>query len=88
MLVVTDLYEHFVFDDAHLRTTNLLYNPVIGAWRGLHLDGNPGISNIQPLLDNTGFGAGDRVDLQATNVSCTDVAALEAKGMTVSSACS
>jgi hypothetical protein len=39
------------------------------------------------LLDNTGLGAGDTVYLQFTNVSCTDVAALEAKGVTVLSDC-
>ncbi len=54
---------------------------------GLGLDTNPGLSNIQPLLDNTGLGAGDRVFLQLTSVSCTDVAALQAKGVTVFSDC-
>ncbi len=45
------------------------------------------ITNIQSLLDNTGLGAGDTVYLQSTNVSCTDVAALQAKGVTVQSDC-
>ena len=40
---------------------------------------DPDLSNIQPLLDNTGLGAGDIVYLQSTNVSCTDVAALRAR---------
>jgi hypothetical protein len=53
----------------------------------LGLFDNPGLSNIQPLLDNTGFGAGDVVGLSGTNVSCTDVALLEAKGVTVESDC-
>ena len=53
----------------------------------LLLDGNPALSNIQPLLDNTGLGAGDAVDLRLTSVSCTDVAALEAKGVAVTSDC-
>jgi len=46
---------------------------------------NPDLTDIQPLLDNTGLGAGDTVYLQATSVSCTDVAALQAKGVTVQS---
>ena len=46
-----------------------------------------GLRNIQPLLDNTGLGAGDTVDLSVTSVSCTDVAALEGKGVTVTSDC-
>ncbi len=54
----------------------------------LWLNDNPGLANIQPLLDNTGLGAGDRVLLISTNVSCTDVAALEAKGARVESGCS
>ena len=51
---------------------------------GLRLYNNP-ISDIQPLLDNTGLGAGDTVDLRSTSVSCADVTALEAKGVTVRS---
>ena len=50
------------------------------------LSNNP-ISDIQPLVDNTGLGVGDSVHLYNTNVSCADVAALEAKGVLVSSAC-
>jgi len=53
----------------------------------LRLDNNPDLADIQPLLDNTGLGAGDRVYLASTGVSCTDVAALEAKGVTVQSDC-
>jgi len=45
----------------------------------LRLQRNPDLSNIQPLLDNTGLGAGDIVYLQGTNVSCADVAALRAR---------
>jgi hypothetical protein len=41
----------------------------------------------RPLLDNTGLAAGDIVWLGSTGVSCTDVAALEAKGVTVQSDC-
>ena len=49
----------------------------------LALNNNPDLSNIQPLLDNTGLGAGDEVDLSSTNVSCADVDALIAKAVTV-----
>ena len=55
--------------------------------RVLELSGNTGLTNLQALLDNTGLGAGDRVSLILTNVSCTDVAALEAKGVDVESEC-
>ena len=54
---------------------------------GLGLNNNPNLTDIQPLLDNTGLGAGDTVFLSNTNVSCTDVAALQAKGVTVESDC-
>jgi hypothetical protein len=51
---------------------------------GLRLYNNS-ISHIQPLLDNTGLGAGDTVDLRSTSVGCSDVTALGAKGVTVRS---
>ena len=54
----------------------------------LFLFNNSALTNIQPLLDNPGLGAGDRVDLQSTSVSCLDVAALRAKGVVVVSDCS
>ncbi len=62
----------------------------------LDLSNNPDLSNIQPLVDNTGLGrpvpttfgfVGRFVGLRATNLSCTDVAALEAKGVAVDSDC-
>ena len=62
----------------------------------LNLSNNPDLSNIQPLLDNTGLGrpvpttfgpVRRSVRLGGTNVSCTDVAALEAKGVRVTSDC-
>ena len=56
--------------------------------RPIKLEGNPNLSNIQPLLDNTGLGTGDRVFLRNTNVSCADVTSLRANGVTVDSACS
>ena len=55
--------------------------------RFLHLDNNPDLTDIQPLLDNTGLGEGDTVDLTGTSVSCTDVTALRARGVTVVSPC-
>jgi Leucine-rich repeat (LRR) protein len=48
---------------------------------------NSGLSDIQPLLDNPGLGAGDIAYLMQTNVTCTDVALLEAKGVDVNSDC-
>ena len=54
---------------------------------GLGLNNNPNLTDIQPLLDNTGLGADDHVNLESTSVSCTDVAALQAKGVTVESDC-
>ena len=45
------------------------------------------ITDIQPLLNNAGLGAGDTVHLRSMSVSCADVAALEAKGVTVTSDC-
>ena len=52
--------------------------------RWLYLSDNPNLTDIQPLIDNGGFG---RVELQNTNVGCADVAALEAKGVIVESEC-
>jgi hypothetical protein len=65
----------------------------IGALRGLSdlrtltLHENPDLSDVQPLLDNTGFASGGSVDLRATSVSCDDVAALRALGVAVISDC-
>ena len=49
----------------------------------LDLSDNPNLSNIQPLLNNTVLGADDFANLINTNVSCTDVALLMAKGVRV-----
>ena len=51
--------------------------------RVLGLGRNLNVSDIGPLLNNTGLGVGDNVDLRGTSVSCGDVAALEAKGVVV-----
>ena len=50
---------------------------------GLDLRFNAELSDIQPLLDNPGLGAGDRVEVRFTRVSCRDAALLEAKGVVV-----
>ena len=57
------------------------------ALASLTLDDNIDLSNIQALLDNTGLAAGDNVGLTSTAVDCIDVAALQAKGVTVTSDC-
>ena len=54
---------------------------------GLDLRSNPALTDIRPLLDNSGLGASDTVILTGTSVSCADVALLEAKGATVESDC-
>lgn len=53
----------------------------------LSLANNPGLANIQPLINNPGLDAGDAVDLTGTAVTCPDVASLAAKGVTVVSDC-
>ena len=55
--------------------------------RSLDLSGNLDLSDIQPLLSNTGLTASATVGLANTSVSCGDVAALEAKGVVVNSEC-
>ncbi len=49
----------------------------------LGLANNPDLTDIQPLLDNTGFGAGDEVRFGNSEVSCGDLAELAAKGVGV-----
>lgn len=56
--------------------------------RQLHLDGNQGLVDIRALPENTGLGSDDQVSLEGTGVDCADVAALEAKGVAVTSDCS
>lgn len=70
-------------------------NPIsdISSLRGLtsltelHVHDLPDLSNIEPLLNNTGLGAGDDVELRGMMVSCEDVALLADKGVTVTSDC-
>ena len=49
----------------------------------LALDNSRDLINIQPLLVNAGLGEGDEVDLRFTWVSCSDVAALQGRGVTI-----
>ena len=51
----------------------------------LNLSNNPNLTTIQPLLDNTGLGTGDTVNLSDVDpaLPCADVALLQAKGVTV-----
>jgi Leucine-rich repeat (LRR) protein len=53
----------------------------------LDLRGNVQLVNIQPLLFHPTLGEGDGVRLEGTGVGCMDVAALQAKGVTVFTTC-
>jgi internalin A len=53
----------------------------------LDLRGNMQLRDIQPLLFHPTLGEGDGVRLEGTGVSCTDVAALQARGVTVFTTC-
>jgi hypothetical protein len=55
--------------------------------RTLDLTGNARLSDVGPLLANPGIGSGAIVRLHSTSVSCADIAALEAKGVTVQNNC-
>jgi Leucine-rich repeat (LRR) protein len=59
----------------------------ITSLRVLSLWGNQDLADIQPLLDNTGLGGGDTVDLSGTMVSCTSIQALRARGVVVFPSC-
>jgi len=75
-----------------LRNLNLGWNSIsdisalsgLTSLLGIDLSYNPGLTDIQPLLDHPGLGLNGSVDLRSTNVSCTDVAALEAKAHVIS----
>jgi Leucine Rich repeats (2 copies)/Leucine rich repeat len=74
-----------------LTTLRVYNNPItdIGAMRGmtnlseLHVHDLPDLESIQPLVDNTGLGRGDRVILNRSNVPCSDVRALKDNGVLV-----
>ena len=78
-----------------METLRLYNNPIsdISSLRGLtsltelHVHDLPDLSNIEPLLNNTGLGAGDRVILMNSNISCADAAALRGNGVSVDSEC-
>lgn len=53
----------------------------------LRLTANPALADVQPLIDNTGLGAGDKVNVQNTAVTCDEVADLRAEGVTVLTNC-
>ena len=50
---------------------------------GLDLRFNPGLRNIEALMENPGLGEGDVVELRHTDVSCADQARLVVKGIEV-----
>ena len=52
-----------------------------------NLDRNFDLVDIQPLIDNTGLGLDDNLDLTDTDVSCTDINTLEARGVFVMHNC-
>ena len=58
---------------------------VITSLMNLFLSSNSDLTDVQPLQDNTGLGAGDLAYLQSTSVSCGDAAMLGDKGVTVRS---
>lgn len=74
-----------------LTTLRVYNNPIsdIDAMRGLtslselHVHDLPDLATIQPLVENTGLGKGDRVILMRSNVHCSDVRALKDKGVSV-----
>jgi len=51
------------------------------------LDDNANLADLRALLDNPAFGVGAQLFVRSTAVSCTDVAALKAKGVSVFSDC-
>ena len=74
-----------------LTTLRVYNNPIsdIDAMRGLtslselHVHDLPDLATIQPLVENTGLGKGDRVFLFGSNVPCSDIRALKDKGVPV-----
>lgn len=78
-LAVLRIYNNPISDIESLRDLNEL--------RELHIHDLPELSDITPLLDNTGLGPGDRVILMRSGVGCREAAALEAKGVAVNSGC-
>jgi hypothetical protein len=74
-LTTLDLFNNSITDISVLsKLTSLTF---------LDLHFNADLSDVEPLLENTGLDLGATVDLGSTNVSSTDLALLVAKGMTV-----
>ena len=71
------LYNNPIMDISTLRGLTRLTN--------LHVHDLPDLSDIQPLLNNSGLGAGDRVILFNSDISCEDAATLQTKGVSVGS---
>ena len=67
-LAVLRLYNNPIMDISALRGLTRLTN--------LHVHDLPDLSDIQPLLNNSGLGAGDRVILFNSDISCEDAATL------------
>ena len=87
-LMVLTLYDNSISDISALSELTDLGDVEGALFRpgpDLNLSNNPNLTTIQPLLDNTGLGAGDTVDLSDVNptMPCADVALLQAKGVTV-----
>ena len=78
-LAVLRLYNNPITDISALRGLTRLTN--------LHIHDLPDLSDIRPLLNNAGLGAGDRVILFNSNVSCEDALALHRRGVSVGSGC-
>lgn len=51
------------------------------------VDNNRDLTDIQPLIDNRGFGTRSELWIRDTSVSCADIATLSARGVTVLSDC-
>ncbi|MED5564690.1 MAG: hypothetical protein VYB16_09335, partial [Gemmatimonadota bacterium] len=69
-LTIVGLVDNSITDISALRDlTNL---------SDLRLQSNPDLRIVQPLLDNPGVGAGDRIGLGGTDVRCADLTVLAA----------
>ena len=51
------------------------------------LDNNPGLTDLQPLVDNRGFGTRSELWARETGLSCADFLPLTDRGVTVLSDC-
>ncbi len=74
-------------DGSGLAITNVDSLQGLTALSTANLRGTATLTSLTGLLNNSGFGSGDTLDVTNTGVSCTDVATLEANGVTVTSSC-